>query len=183
MRGHTVSRLASIIAIVGGLAGVGFGAAPASATATTGSAAGFEFPLGPLPTPGPGVRVTGDCPSSLFQDFGIFDFVSGNGVFYGPSSGNSSGFNVEGDATLTFWGTDGVDAAFQGHTHLWANQNYNPTGNGQQYFGVTGSFNGTGIDGTVGSLSITASGGETTSASGHVSGWGHFNVTCSGFAS
>ncbi|MDE3064909.1 MAG: hypothetical protein KGJ36_04470 [Acidobacteriota bacterium] len=172
-----------MIAIVGGLAGVGFGVAPASATATTGSAAGLEPPISLTIAPGPGVRVTGDCPSSLFQDIGFFDFVSGNYVFYGPSSGNSGGFNVEGDATLTFLGSDSIDAVFEGHTHLWANQNYNPTGNGQQYFGITGSFNGTGIDGTVGSLSITASGGETTSASGHVSGWGHFNVTCSGFPS
>jgi hypothetical protein len=177
------SRVAVVAALAGGLTGVGFSALPASASASATSATGFVFPIGSLPPAGQGVRVSGSCPSYLFADSATFDFLSGHMVTYGPSSGTSGGFNAEGDATLTFAGATATDAVFEGHTHLWANQNYNPTGNGQQYNGITRSFNGTGIDGTVGSLSITASGGTTTSASGHVSGWGHFNITCSGFPS
>jgi hypothetical protein len=181
MKRYAFGRIAVVLAVAGGLGGIGLSASPASAGANEGSAAGFVFGIGSLPSAGPGVRVSGSCPTYMNDDAATFDFISGNLVFYGPPSGTSGGFNAEGLATLTFASVTGTDGTFEGHTHLWANQNYNPTGNLQQYNGITGNFNGTGVDGTVGSLSITASGGETTSATGHVSGWGHFNITCSGF--
>lgn len=181
MKIPTLSRYVVVVALAGGLSGIGFSAIPASASASVSSATGYIMPVGSLPT-GQGVRVSGSCPTYLFADSATFDFVSGNYVSYGPSSGTSGGFNVEGIATLTFASLSGTDGTFEGHTHIWANQNNNPTGNGQQYNGLTASFNGSGADGTTGSLSITASGGTTTSASGHLSGWGHFNITCSGFS-
>jgi hypothetical protein len=181
MKTPSLIRFSVVVAMAGGLTGVGITALPASASASATSATGFVFPIGSLPPAGPGVRVSGSCPEWVLADSATFDFVSGNMVTYGPSSGTSGGFNAEGTATLTFAGTSEIDGTFEGHTHLWANQNFNPTGNAQQYNGITGSFDGSGIDGTTGALSITASGGTTTSASGHVSGWGHFNITCSGF--
>jgi hypothetical protein len=179
---HAMHRATAAIALTGGLMVVGLYAAPASASGTTSSAEGFVFTIGSLPTFGPGVRVSGDCPLYMFADLATFTFLSGRKVVYGPATGTSGGFNAEGVSSLSFSGPGGTDGTFEGHTHLWANLNLNPTGNPQLYSGVTGSVNATGVDGTVGSLSITASGGETVSATGHVSGWGHFNITCSGIA-
>jgi hypothetical protein len=178
MKSSLLRRGAIAAALAGALTGYGVSALPASGAASTSPATGFEFPIGPLPPAGQGVRVSGACPSYFASDPATFDFVSGS-LVYGPATGTSGGFNVEGLATLTLAGD--VSGTFEGHAHLWANQNVNPNGNGQQYTGITGSFDGVGVGGTVGSLRITASGGETTSASGHLSGWGHFNITCSGF--
>lgn len=137
--------------------------------------------MGPLPPAGPGVKVSGDCPGFLFTvtESVTFVFSSGSAVLYGPASNpNTNGGNVQGIATVTFTSATGsVDGTYVGHTHLWFGQNVN--NKGQSYFGQTASLQDNGTDGTTGSLTVTASGGETRSESGHLSGWGHVNVMCS----
>jgi len=162
------------------LGAVGISATGALGAATNIPAAslGPISPGGPLPPPGtPGVNVRGNCPSFMYTDAPTFVFSSGSAVLYGPSSNpNTYGGNVEGTATLT-WSPDGgttIDGSYVGHAHLWFGQNIN--NNGQSYFGNTTSYNGSG---PLGSFSVQVSGGDTTSASGHQSGWGHVNISCS----
>jgi hypothetical protein len=155
---------------------LGISATAAFAAATTMPAADlgpFTTGGGGLPSSGPGVRISGNCPGFLFTDSPTIDFSSGKAVFYGPVSNlNTNGGNVEGTATLTFASTT---ATYVGHLHLWFGQNIN--NQGQSYFGQTLTFQGSG---TLGALTITASGGQTTAANpaGNTSGWGHVNVTC-----
>ena len=161
---------ASVLAFVGVL---GTTVTGASASATNFPAPDLgPIPMSALPSAGPGVNVSGDCPGYLFTDGVVIQFLNGTAVLYGPASNpNTFGGNAQGDATLTFNSSGGsADATYTGHTHLWFGVNSN--NKGQFYSGQTASFNGDG-------LTITASGGETISNSGHVSGWGHVNVRCS----
>lgn len=122
----------------------------------------------------------GNCPAWVINDPLVFTFTSGNAVLYRPSAMGPQGGNAEGQAEL--WDIVGsalVDTGYGGHTHLWFGSNINPTGNLQQYFGETGSFQGSAADGT--SITITANPGFAQSASGHQNGWGKVSVTCTGF--
>ena len=72
--------------------------------------------------------------------------------------------------------TTGMSTGYTGHTHVWFGQNVNPNnsgvpgvGNQQQWFAETVSFDGSASDGT--KVTISASFGGGTSASGHESGW------------
>ena len=118
--------------------------------------------------------MSGNCPSYIFSDAPVIQFVSGTAVVYGPVSNPlTNGATASGDATVTF----GTDGTYEGHTLLWFGQNIN--NKGQAYFGENINLSVSGIDGTVGSLNITATFGVTDSPSGHVAGWDHVNIICS----
>jgi hypothetical protein len=161
-------------ALACGAMGVAASAASAAA-ATTGSAAGAAFDLGPIPAGQQGVTVVGNCPANLYTDDIGLMFTDGNFVVY--RGGN--GANAEGDAWLVDNTTQ--TGLYEGQTHVWfgqnINPNYSPTGNQQNWFAQTVTFHGSASDGS--SITISASFGGGTSASGHESGWTHVKVTCS----
>ena len=165
---------------VGALACLGVLGPMASAALATGSpvpAAGIDIPIGTLPPPGAGGPVAADCPSSLSSAHADFLFSSGNAVFYGPATNPAThGGNVEGIATLNVGGT----AKYTGQAHFWFGFNVNPTGNGQNYNGITVSFHGTSTGADGGSITINGSFGSGTAANpaGNEDGWGHLKVTC-----
>lgn len=138
-------------------------------------AAGLALDFGPLPTGIQGVKVVG-CPSDspLFTDDIGMVFQDGNAVTYRDGNGD----NAEGDALLVD-NTTG-NALYEGKAHAWFGQNTNPNsdkGNQQTWTAQTISYHGSAPDGS--SVTISASFGGGTSASGNESGWLHLKVTCS----
>ncbi|HLX87045.1 MAG TPA: hypothetical protein VKR22_01085 [Acidimicrobiales bacterium] len=149
------------------------------------------IPLGPIPPGVPGVTVDPNCPPAISTAFAAFEFVDGNGHVYGPLAHPlTNGANVEGNAF--FLGlTDPTDPtsvayAYAGQGHAWFGSNNFPNpmtpditpGPNAQVSAQTFSFHGVGVNGTPGSLDVQGSFGQTQSASGHQSGWGHLKVTC-----
>lgn len=140
-----------------------------------------------------GASVGADCPSWVGSDILGLKFTSGNAVEYriDPISGQPNGGNAEGQAYLegvvldpgtgAVTDTYALPGWYSGHTHVWfgtnTNPNFGPT-NDQNWFGETVSFNGTSADGST--ISISASFGGGTSASGNTSDWLHVKVQCTG---
>jgi hypothetical protein len=169
-----VIKSAGACALACGAMGVAASAASAAA-ATTGSAAGVAIDLGPIPVGQQGVTVVGNCPANLYTDDIGLMFTDGN--FVTSRGGNNA--NAEGDAVLMDNTSD--TGLYTGKAHAWfgqnTNPNYSPTGNQQTWFAETVSYHGSAPDGS--SITISASFGGGTSASGHESGWTHVKVTCS----
>lgn len=185
MRFHRMRRVLLVGAIAGGGVAIGFGVSPAGATGQTshGDLTGLIIPFGQLA--GPFSNISASCPSWVSNDFVNVDFNTGNGVDYGQNNTNNtlSGGNVEGDADLEFFASvdsNGIgigtpDAVYEGHTHAWFGTNTHTKG---FYTGDTADLHDVGIAGTSGTIIIQSNGGETVLDSGHLSGWGHTNVTC-----
>ena len=170
---------AALIALVGGIVGVGFSALPASATASTMPTEGLVVLLGPIPPAGKGVMVSGSCPSVVPNEFASLQFMAGNAVSYWPTSNPlTNGGNIEGAAVLSEqtyssdnfgnpYPTGDPTPVYEGRAHVWFGQNTNVNDNGQAYFGETVSFGGSGVDAFAGtSVNVSLSFGGTISAAG-----------------
>jgi len=146
------------------------------------------IPIGPPPPAGtPGVTFSANCPAVLQTASAAIEFVDGNGHLYGPTTHPlTNGANVEGNAFwLGFDGNGNLVYSYSGHGHAWFGQNNFPNpnggpapGNNAQVAAQTFMFHGTGVGNSTGSIDVQASFGQTQSASGHQSGWGHLKVTC-----
>lgn len=107
-------------------------------------------------------------------------FTSGNAVVYRLNGGTPlapsfpGGLNAQGTAELIDLSSGGTDTGFGGPAHIWLGQNANA--NGQLVGAETATFSGTAPDGSTISFSVNP--GETTSASGHQSGWEQQNLSC-----
>ena len=134
-----------------------------------------------------------NCPSTIQNpDLTMWIvFVDGNGHFYGPTNHPlTNGGNVEGDAYF-FGSVPGPSATspptvvyqYFGQAHGWFGNNNFPSSNpgapapgpNAEVTAGTLTFHGTG---DLGTLDVQDEGGQTISASGHPSGWGHFKMTC-----
>jgi hypothetical protein len=142
------------------------------------------IPVGAPPTGVPGVSVAADCPAVIQTAAAAIEFVDGNGHVYGPTTHPlTNGANVEGNAYwLGFDDNGALVYSYFGQGHAWFGQNNVPNpsggpapGSNAEVQAQTISFHGTGA---LGSLDVQASFGQTQSASGHLSGWGHLKVTC-----
>lgn len=126
----------------------------------------------------PNIKVTGNCPSWLFNDVVALNFTTGNAVVYQGSSSPVApflpgGLNAVGTAQLVDQGTG---TNFVGPAHAWVGQSGNA--NGQQYAGETFTFTGTAGGMTI---SFSVNPGFVKSPGGHFGGWGQQNLSCSGF--
>jgi hypothetical protein len=189
-------KLRTVIGLIGAMAAsfVGMAALVASpagaAAAITGPAGNLPFPIPlflPLEPAGtaPNVKVTGNCPSWLFDPNSLaLSFTSGHAVLYrGINASNDfpNGANAEGDAVLLVFDAKGDPVTriqtFMGRAHAWFGQNGNA--NGQSYFGETVSFSGTATDGSGSTITLTANPGGVQPASGKPGGgWGQENLSC-----
>jgi hypothetical protein len=157
----------SAVACIGVL---GATASGAFASATNFPAAGLPLDFG---TPPPG-SVPASCPSVLATGDANVVFQTGTAVLYGPVSGTSSGGNVQGIAIFY----EGTTPMYEGHTQAWFGGDANAQG--EMYFGQTLSFQGTALDGSGSTVTVTASGGDTIAAhDNHESSWGHVKASCS----
>ncbi len=171
MRAKYIVRVAAA-SVAAGCCALAVFAGGASAQGMTFPAAGLSIGFPGLP---PGAT-TGNCPSSLLNASSVaFTFTSGNAVSYGPTPNPMTfGGTAQGQAQLVVVDPPSTVPIVidQGHMLAWFGVNTNPTGNAQNYDGTNLAFHG-------GSISVQASFGGTTSASGNESGWGHLKVTCS----
>ena len=150
----------------------------------------FQLPIGVPPVGMQGISVDSSCGNGdAATAFAVITFLSGNAHMYGPASHPlTNGGNVEG--TSTWQGFDpnsgALDYDYIGFGHVWGGSNNlsvgpapapQPGGNAQ-VSAETLMFHGVGENGTTGTLDVQGSFGETISASGHVSGWGHLKVSC-----
>lgn len=193
MKAKYVFRLAGVSALLSA-ATLATSVTAASATATQvpiDSSNPLFIPIGVPPVGVPGVTFV-NCSTTIEGAYAALEFVDGNGHLYGPTNHPlTNGANVEGDAYwLGFAGDPTVQGSnpplvysYFGQAHAWFGQNNYPSppggpapGHNAEVTAQTIMFHGTGAGG---SLDVQASFGQTQSASGHQSGWGHLKVTCS----
>lgn len=151
------------------------------------------IPLGaPPPAGSQGVTFV-NCSQTVQDSYAAIEFVDGNGHEYGPTTHPlTNGGNVEGNAYWIGFDSDptagpaNVTYTYYGQGHAWFGQNNFPNPNGgpapggnAQVQAQTFMFHGTGVGDSSGSIDVQGSFGQTQSASGHQSGWGHLKVTCS----
>ena len=177
---------AASLAGIAGLAASPAGAAPAQHM----SAAGLAVPLfgGFVPAKAfPNAKVTGNCPSWLFDSTNSFalEFLSGDAVLqrgFNLSDGFPNGGDVRGTAAFIENGSPVTDSGqtFIGSAHVWFGQNQNA--NGQSYVGEVATFSGTATDGSGSTLSFTVNPGGNTPANAKPNagnGWGEQQLSCS----